>query len=208
MRFGVFTLFAAALLGAGISLRAQDPPAPPAPRQLAPDEQAAMRRGGAIYRELCFTCHGPDGKGAALPGAPGAAAAPATPGAAPAPPAAATPGAAAPTTGDAPMMGPALAGSARVQGHPDYVIYVLLHGLIGPLDGKTYVSVMMPMGGNTDEWIAAAASFVRNGFGNTGSFVTAADVAKARAATATRKTPWTIEELKAALPPMTSGSPK
>jgi mono/diheme cytochrome c family protein len=182
-------LCAASSLAAGISLRAQDPPPAPAPaaRQFTPDEQTAMRRGGAIYRELCFTCHGPDGKGAPVP---------------------AMPGAATPPPGDPPMMGPPIAGSARVQGHPDYVIYVLLHGLIGPLEDKTYLSIMAPMGANADEWIAAAASFVRNGFGNVASFVTPEDVAKARAATATRKTPWTFEELKAALPSLAAAPPK
>lgn len=179
VRFVVVTIGAIAFLAAGLAVKAQDPAPAAAPRQLTPEEQTAMRRGGQIYRELCFTCHGPDGKGAPLPG--GAAGA---------------------------SMGPPLAGSARLQGHPDYVLYVLLHGLVGPLEDKTYLSVMMPMGGNTDEWIAAVASFVRNGFGNTGSFVTAADVARARAATASRKTPWTFDELKAVIPPAAPETPK
>ena len=44
-------------------------------------------------------------------------------------------------------MAPSLAGSPRVQAHRDYVIKVLLGGLTGPLDGKTYRDVMVPMGG-------------------------------------------------------------
>ena len=59
---------------------------------------------------------------------------------------------------------------------------------------------MIPMGTNTDEWVAAVASYVRNSFGNAGGFVTPADVARVRAATAARKTPWTIAELTASLP--------
>ena len=39
--------------------------------------------------------------------------------------------------GRRPAIAPALAGSPRVQGHPDYVIRTLLHGLTGPIDGKT-----------------------------------------------------------------------
>ena len=35
-------------------------------------------------------------------------------------------------------MAPPLAGSPRVNGHRDYIIKVVLNGLIGPLDGKTY----------------------------------------------------------------------
>ena len=46
------------------------------------------------------------------------------------------------------MLAPPLAGSPRVQGHRDYVIKVLLNGLTGPLDGKTYRDVMVPMGGH------------------------------------------------------------
>ena len=96
-------------------------------------------------------------------------------------------------------MAPPLAGSPRVQGHRDYVIKVLLKGLGGPLDGKTYRDVMVPMGG-TDEWVAGIASYVRNSFGNSGGLVTPADVARVRAETAARKTPWTIAELEASLP--------
>ena len=53
------------------------------------------------------------------------------------------------------------------QGHRDYVVKTLLHGLDGPIDGRTYAGgVMAPMGSNRDEWIAAVASYVRNSFGN------------------------------------------
>ena len=38
------------------------------------------------------------------------------------------------------------------------------------------------MGGNTDEWVAGVASYVRTSFGNTGGLVTPADVARVRAA--------------------------
>jgi putative membrane-bound dehydrogenase-like protein len=94
---------------------------------------------------------------------------------------------------------PSFAGSPRVQGHQDYVIKAILHGLNGPLDGRSYTDVMVPMGANRDEWVAAAASYVRNSFGNSASIVTPADVARVRAAT-DRKTPWTQTELEASLP--------
>jgi hypothetical protein len=97
------------------------------------------------------------------------------------------------------MLAPPLAGSPRVQGHRDYVIKVLLKGLSGPIDGKTYRDVMVPMGG-TDEWVANIASYVRNSFGNSGALVTPADVARVRAETAARKNPWTLPELEASLP--------
>ena len=93
-------------------------------------------------------------------------------------------------------MAPTLAGSPRVNGHRDYVIKAVLHGLTGPVDDKTYTDVMMPMGVNTDEWVAAVSSYVRRSFGNTGGFVTPADVARVRAATADRKAMWTVPELR------------
>ncbi len=136
-----------------------------------PAEQDQLQRGGTIYREVCFSCHGDDGRGAPMAGA-------------------------APGT----MMGPSLAGSPRVQGHRDYVIKVLLHGLTGPLDDKTFTNVMVPMGAQKDDWVAAIASYVRNDFGNTGSFVTPEDVARVRAASVNRKTPWTAPEIATALP--------
>ena len=108
------------------------------------DQRKAMLRGESTYKELCFSCHGADGKGAPMQGAP--------------------PG----TT-----LAPPLSGSARVLGHRDYVIKVLLHGLTGDLDGKAYgTAVMVPMGSNTDQWIADVASYVRNAFGNGAPFVT------------------------------------
>ena len=78
-------------------------------------------------------------------------------------------------------MAPSLAGSPRVLGHRDYVIKVLLHGLTGPLNGMTYTDVMIPMGQQNDEWIAAVGSYIRNSFGNRASFISPADVARVRA---------------------------
>jgi mono/diheme cytochrome c family protein len=137
---------------------------------LTPDEEKRLQQGNDIFGAVCFACHGPDGTGAPLEGAPAGT-----------------------------MMAPPLAASPRVQGHRDYVIKVLLRGLQGPLDGKTYRDVMVPMGG-TDEWVAGIASYVRTSFGNSGGMVTPADVARVRAEIADRKDPWTIGELEASLP--------
>jgi len=136
---------------------------------LSPDQQKLIERGGQIYNELCFSCHGNDGLG--------------------------TPKPELSTT-----MAPPLAGSARVTGHREYIVKAVLYGLTGPVDGKTYTDVMLPMGMNDDEWIASVSSYVRNNFGNRGDFVTPADVARVRAATAGRQTSWTIPELTASLP--------
>ena len=137
---------------------------------LTPDEEKRLQQGSEVFGAVCFSCHGPDGTGAPMEGAPAGT-----------------------------MLAPPLAGSPRVQGHRDYVIKVLLKGLNGPLDGKTYRDVMVPMPG-TDEWVAGIASYVRNSFGNNGGMVTPADVARVRAETEARKTPWTVAELEASLP--------
>jgi mono/diheme cytochrome c family protein len=140
----------------------------------SPVERTTLSRGEGIYKELCFSCHGDDGRGTLEPGV---------------------------SDKEKNLMAPPLAGSARVQGHRDYVIKTLLHGMTGPLDGKTYAAgVMVPMGTNTDEWIAAVASYVRNSFGNSGTLVTASDVARVRAETGSRKDSWTVDALLGTLP--------
>ena len=67
-----------------------------------PEQQGVIDKGGQIYKELCFACHGDDGLGATRPGD---------------------------TSGV--TMAPRLAGSPRVNGHRDYVIKAVLHGLTG-----------------------------------------------------------------------------
>src|SRR5262249_52419879 len=81
-----------------------------------------------------------------------------------------------------------------------YVVNVLLHGLIGPVEGTSYQSLMAPMGSNDDEWIASIASYVRNAFGNSASVVKPAEVAKVRAEAGKRSFPWTVAELESTLP--------
>jgi hypothetical protein len=58
------------------------------------------------------------------------------------------------------------------------------------------------MGDNSDAWIAGVASYVRTSFGNVGGTVTVADVERVRAATADRKTPWTLADLEPTIPRM------
>jgi hypothetical protein len=104
-------------------------------------------------------------------------------------------------------MAPRLAGSPRVNGHRDYVINAVLHGLAGPVDDKNYTDVMVPMSTNPDDWVAAVASYVRTSFGNTGGLVSAADVKRVRTMTASRKAPWSIAELEASLPKVLLSDP-
>lgn len=96
-------------------------------------------------------------------------------------------------------LAPPLAGSSTVR-RGDSVLRVLLHGLSGPIKGKTYESQMMPMATNSDQWIADIAGYVRNAFGNQGPIPTAAEVKNLRTTTASRKNAWTIAELEGLLP--------
>ena len=95
---------------------------------------------------------------------------------------------------------PALAASPRVLGHRDYTIKTLLHGLSGPIEGRSYGEVMAPMRASSDRWLADVSSYIRNAFGNAGSVVTEEDVARVRRETGARERMWTTEELEATLP--------
>jgi mono/diheme cytochrome c family protein len=140
-------------------------------RTLTAGAQQAIDRGAAVYSQLCFTCHAEDGRGTPLGGAPAGS-----------------------------LLAPSLAGSPRVQGHRDYVIKTLIHGLSGPIADQSFPQVMIPMGAQTDQWIADIGSYIRNAFGNSGTFISPNDVTRVRADTKDRKTPWTAAEIERALP--------
>ena len=154
-------------------------------------DRTLILNGAATFKSLCATCHGPDGKGLSIGG-----------GTPPAPP---------------------LAGSKRVNLLTDKrtVIKILLHGLTGPVDGKTYAD-MPSMAANSDEWIASVISYIRYEFGGNGGFAPAtaarpavagvmasgfvvrtgpspsvkpSEVKKVRQETIRRTKPWTIVEL-------------
>jgi len=140
-------------------------------KEFSQSEKALLRRGGGIYNELCFACHGPDGKGMALQGA------------------------AAGVT-----MAPPLGGSETVTGVSDQIINVLLKGVTGPVNGKKYDALMVAMESNNDAWIAAVGSYVRKNFGNDASFISTNDVARVRSLFKERTAPWTREELREVTP--------
>ncbi|WP_018618156.1 DUF7133 domain-containing protein [Spirosoma luteum] len=122
-------------------------------RNLSPADRALVTNGATIFKQLCATCHGPDGKGIAM--------------------------------GGKQMPAPPLAGSPRVRGDKILVTQLLLNGMRGPVDGKTYPDMMPSMGGNDDTWIASVLSYIRNSseLGNKSSVVTPAEVAEVRANT-------------------------
>ena len=153
-------------------------PAQPAIEEFTAEEQKRLAQGATIYNQLCFTCHGLNGRGTPLQGG--------------------KPGE---------TMAPSFSGSQYAAGFPDRIINIVLKGLEGPLDGKTYTAQMVPMESNNDEWIAAVTSFIRTHFGNHAGMISPADVARARAAAKKRRQPWRIDELLAAMPqPLTNRS--
>lgn len=95
------------------------------------------------------------------------------------------------------MPAPPLAGAKEVNGDPEKLIRILLHGLTGPVNGKTYADVMPALGASDDQYIASVLSYIRNDFGNKAPTVKPEDVKKVRAETAGRTTSWTLPELNA-----------
>ena len=91
----------------------------------------SMEKGKATYRQICFACHGADGKGQPLAGQAGH------------------------------FLAPSFVGAKTVVGTGESMILAILHGMEGPIDGKTYDGLMPAQHSNTDEWIADVASYIR-----------------------------------------------
>ena len=119
-------------------------------KNLGPAERKLITEGAVIYKQLCASCHGQDGKGISIPGKD--------------------------------MPAPPIAGSPRVKGDKIALTQLLLNGLTGPVDGKTYADKMPSMWAQSDEWIAAALSYIRNSseLGNKASVVTPVEVKEIR----------------------------
>lgn len=100
---------------------------------------------------------------------------------------------------------PALKGAKHVNHDRDFAIRILLHGLKGPIEGKTYPSEMASMKDNSDEWIASVLSYIRYEFvgtsaravkGRQSAVVQPDEVKKIRDAYASTREAWTIDELE------------
>lgn len=97
---------------------------------------------------------------------------------------------------DKARLAPTLKGSARVLGSKERVARIVMQGLMGPVDGKTYPGVMAAMASNDDAWIADVLTYVRNSWGNQASQVRKEEVAKIRSVLKRRRAPWTLQQLK------------
>lgn len=138
---------------------------------LSGEEAERVRQGELIYGEVCFACHGPDGRGMKPEGSPKGF-----------------------------TLAPPFAGSRTLLGHADSPIAVLLKGLTGPVNGKTYEAQMVPMENNDDAWVAAVLSYIRTHFGNRASTITPEQVARVREKFTQRNAPFTQKELLASFP--------
>ncbi|MEX2398294.1 MAG: c-type cytochrome, partial [Balneolales bacterium] len=136
---------------------------------LTQEEVASYERGATIYANLCTECHGSTGLGVAI-GDPGGA-----------------------------TLAPPIINSSRIQGHEEYVVKTIMHGMAGPINGTSY-GLMAPMGMNTDEWIADIATYIRNSMGNSASVITPEYVAEIRESTSDRNEPYVYEELRNEVP--------
>jgi mono/diheme cytochrome c family protein/glucose/arabinose dehydrogenase len=103
--------------------------------------------------------------------------------------------------GDGLVMAPALTGSNRVQSHPEYIIKTIMHGLKGPLNGKTYpAGIMVGNKEQSDEWIASIASYLRTNLSNEATMVMPEEVTQIRSKTKNRQGPYHYEELMNSVP--------
>ncbi len=130
----------------------------------SPYARELILNGASIFKQLCATCHGSDGKGI--------------------------------VNKENKMLAPPLEGSERVTGDRDVLTRIVLHGLSGPVDGKSYPDIMPAMEANDDEWIASVLSYVRYAFGDDASAIRDDHVHDVREQTAGRKKYWTLKELE------------
>lgn len=103
--------------------------------------------------------------------------------------------------GEGLVMAPALTGSSRIQAHPEYVIKTVMHGLSGPIEGKSYpAGVMVGNKEQSDEWISAITSYIRQNLSNSASMISEERVGKVREKTKDRSTPYSYQELIGSVP--------
>ena len=93
---------------------------------------------------------------------------------------------------------PPLARSEVVQGDPQHLVRILLHGLQGPVEvnGQVFNNQLPPWDTLHDAEIAAVLTFIRGQWGNQGGPVTEAQVARLRAHYAKRGQPWSMDQLR------------
>ena len=92
---------------------------------------------------------------------------------------------------------PPLAGSEWVEGDPNTLIRIVMHGIKGRIvvKGQAYDNIMSPWGSAlTDEEIANVLTFIRSSWGNDASPITVKNVAEIRSSHK-GQTLWTVDTL-------------
>jgi mono/diheme cytochrome c family protein len=135
-------------------------------KNLSPSDRKLVTTGATIFKQLCSSCHGADGRGI--------------------------------TIGGKPMPAPPLSGSPRVKGDKTFLTQLVLYGLQGPVDGKTYPDLMPAMNSQNDAWIASVLSYIRNSgeLSNHASVVTPEEVKQVRANTPKMPYAFTLQLLE------------
>ena len=144
---------------------------------LPESDREFLTNGKLRYDTLCFACHGSDGRGQPVGGSDAGT-----------------------------VMAPSFVESELLRGHPDPLIAIVLHGLTGNSgEGEEFLGLMVPMDGNSDEYIASSLSYIRYVFGGgITALITPEGVARVRQATADRTTPLTPEDLQDMVATLTS----
>jgi mono/diheme cytochrome c family protein len=94
---------------------------------------------------------------------------------------------------------PPLAGSEWVVGVDSVMVKIVLRGLTGPVQvkGNTYNGTMPAWASQlNDRDLAAVVTFVRSSWGNSAAPVDSATVARLRASTNNRASPWSVHDLR------------
>ena len=98
------------------------------------------------------------------------------------------------------FLAPSLVDSKRVHGPPEQLIPLFFHGMIGPIEGKTYqAGYMAPaktFGIEREDRLADLLTYLRYAWGKEGTLVDKSAVSNIRRKHDKRSAPWTDEELK------------
>jgi mono/diheme cytochrome c family protein len=92
-------------------------------------------------------------------------------------------------------LAPPLKGSKRLPGDVQILGRIVIHGLVGPNNGKIYPGDMAGIPWADDDWVSSIVTYARNDWGNKAPIVTPQEVAKIRKETADRNKPFTLNEL-------------
>ena len=96
-------------------------------------------------------------------------------------------------------LAPPLRNSPRVLGDPEKLARILIHGLMGPVDGETYEAGAMPtlasLGYDNENRVTQVLNYIRHAWGHKLPPTEVEVIKQVMSETKDRQTPWTLEEL-------------